>query len=101
MATCLQMWMDFKHLFKQRRTAREEPINSLGIAADLQAFATRRLWCAARGAVRGRGLVACACKNSERFPVLILGRVFGGIATSLLYSAFEAWVGCELNVNGP
>jgi len=33
----------------------------------------------------------CATKLSSDFNILLLGRVFGGVATSMLFSAFESW----------
>eukprot|EP00039_Didymoeca_costata_P016951 m.310059 g.310059 ORF g.310059 m.310059 type:complete len:468 (+) comp16474_c0_seq12:355-1758(+) len=39
--------------------------------------------------------LACVLKNFSGFSPLALGRVFGGIYTSLLYSSFESWVGSE------
>jgi MFS transporter, MFS domain-containing protein family, molybdate-anion transporter len=38
---------------------------------------------------------SCATKHSPNYWVLMLGRVFGGVATSLLFSAFESWVIAE------
>ncbi len=38
---------------------------------------------------------SCLTKHSPRFAVLMFGRVLGGIATSLLYSAFESWLVAE------
>ena len=35
--------------------------------------------------------VACFMKLSSSYWILILGRILGGVATSLLFSAFEAW----------
>ena len=35
--------------------------------------------------------LACLFKLSRNYGVLVMGRVLGGIATSLLFSAFEAW----------
>ena len=35
--------------------------------------------------------VACLLKNSRSLPHLLLGRFATGVATSLLFSAFEAW----------
>ena len=35
--------------------------------------------------------VACMLKLSWNYGVLILARILGGVATSLLFSAFEAW----------
>lgn len=40
-------------------------------------------------------ICSCITKHSPSYPVLMLGRFFGGIATSLLFSAFEAWVVAE------
>ena len=39
-------------------------------------------------------IYSCACltKHSPRFEVLLLGRILAGVATSLLFSAFEAWL---------
>jgi hypothetical protein len=34
---------------------------------------------------------SCATKHSPRYGVLLVGRLLGGIATSLLFSVFEAW----------
>ena len=35
--------------------------------------------------------VSCLTKLSRNYGVLIIGRVLGGVSTSLLFSAFEAW----------
>eukprot|EP00878_Enallax_costatus_P024001 GHUV01025585.1.p1 GENE.GHUV01025585.1~~GHUV01025585.1.p1 ORF type:complete len:450 (+),score=83.20 GHUV01025585.1:329-1678(+) len=39
--------------------------------------------------------LSCVTKHSPNFHVLMCGRVLGGIATSLLYSAFESWLVAE------
>jgi predicted MFS family arabinose efflux permease len=39
--------------------------------------------------------MSCVTKHSPNFLVLMVGRVLGGIATSLLYSAFESWLVAE------
>jgi MFS transporter, MFS domain-containing protein family, molybdate-anion transporter len=39
--------------------------------------------------------ISCLTKLSPNFWVLILGRLLAGIATSLLFSVFEAWLVCE------
>jgi predicted MFS family arabinose efflux permease len=39
--------------------------------------------------------LSCCTKHSPNFWVLMVGRVLGGIATSLLYSAFESWLVAE------
>ncbi|XP_067935678.1 molybdate-anion transporter-like [Watersipora subatra] len=35
--------------------------------------------------------IACFMKLSTSYGLLLLGRMFGGVATSLLFSAYEAW----------
>lgn len=37
----------------------------------------------------------CVTKHFNDFNVLFVGRVFSGVATSLLYSAFESWLVAE------
>lgn len=37
----------------------------------------------------------CLTKHWNHFQILLLGRVFCGVATSLLYSAFESWLVAE------
>ncbi|KRY60217.1 Major facilitator superfamily domain-containing protein 5 [Trichinella britovi] len=36
--------------------------------------------------------LSCITKHSDDFWILLIGRFLGGIATSLLYSAFESWL---------
>ncbi|KAH9577831.1 Molybdate-anion transporter [Trypanosoma melophagium] len=36
--------------------------------------------------------LSCATKQINNFGVLIVGRLLGGVATSLLWSAFESWM---------
>jgi MFS family permease len=38
--------------------------------------------------------LACVTKHVKSYWVLMLGRVLGGISTSLLFSSFEAWLIC-------
>ncbi|XP_052187373.1 uncharacterized protein LOC127798097 [Diospyros lotus] len=40
-------------------------------------------------------ILSCITKHSPVYKVLMLGRVLGGIATSLLFSAFESWLVAE------
>lgn len=40
-------------------------------------------------------VASCLTKHSSSFDLLLLGRVLGGIAYSILCSAFEAWMVCE------
>lgn len=40
---------------------------------------------------------ACITKHFADFNVLLVGRLLGGIATSILYSAFESWLVYEHN----
>jgi len=35
---------------------------------------------------------ACLTKHWSNFSVLLIGRILGGIATSILFSAFESWI---------
>lgn len=40
-------------------------------------------------------ILSCFTKHSPEYWVLMIGRVLGGIATSLLFSAFESWLVAE------
>lgn len=40
-------------------------------------------------------IASCITKHSPQYRVLMLGRILGGIATSLLFSAFESWLVAE------
>lgn len=42
-------------------------------------------------------MLSCVTKHSSEYKILMLGRIFGGIATSLLFSAFESWLVAEHN----
>ncbi|KNC54290.1 major facilitator superfamily transporter [Thecamonas trahens ATCC 50062] len=44
--------------------------------------------------------VAGLTKVSASFSVLMIGRILSGVATSLLFSVFEAWMVCEHNARG-
>ncbi len=37
----------------------------------------------------------CVTKHFNDFNILFVGRIFSGVATSLLYSAFESWLVAE------
>jgi MFS family permease len=39
--------------------------------------------------------ISCATKHSPNFMVLMVGRLLAGIATSILFSAFESWLVSE------
>lgn len=43
---------------------------------------------------------SCFTKLSANFQVLLLGRLLGGVATSLLFSVFEAWMVSEHHKRG-
>lgn len=43
-------------------------------------------------------VVSCLTKHVNEFNMLLVGRVTGGIATSLLFSAFESWLASESTV---
>lgn len=49
----------------------------------------RKRGCLAYGALY---IASCLTKHHNNFSILMLGRVFGGAATSILFSAFEAWM---------
>ncbi|KAH9321890.1 hypothetical protein KI387_016529, partial [Taxus chinensis] len=40
-------------------------------------------------------ILSCFTKHSPEYKVLMLGRILGGIATSLLFSSFESWLVAE------
>lgn len=40
---------------------------------------------------------SCVTKHFPNFWILMIGRLLGGSATSILFSAFEAWLVCEHN----
>jgi hypothetical protein len=44
--------------------------------------------------------LSCATKHSGDYWVLMLGRLLGGVATSLLFSAFESWAVAAHNAAG-
>lgn len=44
--------------------------------------------------------LSCATKHSRAFNVLMVGRLLAGISTSILFSAFEAWLVSEHNRRG-
>ena len=54
----------------------------------------RRANCILYGILYG---LCCITKHSSNFWVLMVGRLLGGTATSILFSAFESWVICEHN----
>lgn len=41
--------------------------------------------------------IACITKHFANFYILAAGRFFAGVATSILFSAFESWLVCEHN----
>ncbi|KAL5213899.1 hypothetical protein ABZP36_003051 [Zizania latifolia] len=45
-------------------------------------------------------ILSCITKHSPEYKVLMVGRILGGIATSLLFSAFESWLVAEHNKRG-
>ena len=42
-------------------------------------------------------IMSCITKHSPQYKILMIGRILGGIATSLLFSAFESWLVAEHN----
>ncbi|GFO21247.1 molybdate-anion transporter-like isoform x1 [Plakobranchus ocellatus] len=57
----------------------------------------RRTNCIMYGVLYG---LTCLTKHSSNFYVLMFGRLLGGIATSILYSAFESWLVYEHHKRG-
>jgi MFS family permease len=57
----------------------------------------RRANCILYGILYG---LSCVTKHFNIYWVLMIGRLLGGIATSLLYSAFESWLIYEHNKRG-
>uniref|UniRef100_A0A0B6ZEV1 Major facilitator superfamily (MFS) profile domain-containing protein n=1 Tax=Arion vulgaris TaxID=1028688 RepID=A0A0B6ZEV1_9EUPU len=57
----------------------------------------RRTNCVLYGVLYG---AACITKHFGNFWILMIGRLLGGTATSILYSAFESWLVCEHNKRG-
>lgn len=54
----------------------------------------RKKMAIAYGLIYGAG---CFTKLFNHFSILMIGRILSGIATSLLWSVFEAWMVCEHN----
>ncbi|XP_013418311.1 molybdate-anion transporter-like isoform X1 [Lingula anatina] len=57
----------------------------------------RRANCILYGVLYG---MACVTKHFGNFWILMIGRLLGGTATSILYSAFESWLVYEHNKRG-
>lgn len=57
----------------------------------------RRANCILYGILYG---LACVTKHFANFWILMVGRLLGGMATSILYSAFESWLIYEHNKRG-
>ena len=57
----------------------------------------RRTNCILYGILYG---AACITKHFGNFWILMIGRVLGGTATSILYSAFESWLVYEHHKRG-
>lgn len=45
-------------------------------------------------------ILSCITKHSPNFYILLIGRILGGIAYSILFSAFEAWMVNEHHTRG-
>lgn len=61
---------------------------------DFKFFSGRRNNCLMYAILYGG---ACITKHFGNMPVLMIGRFLGGVATSILYSAFESWLIFEHN----
>jgi len=44
--------------------------------------------------------LSCATKHFPNFTILMIGRLLGGVATSILWSSFESWMVSEHNSRG-
>ena len=44
--------------------------------------------------------LACVTKHFSALPLLYLGRILGGTATSVLFSCFESWLVAEYMAHG-
>eukprot|EP00038_Savillea_parva_P017065 m.18980 g.18980 ORF g.18980 m.18980 type:complete len:490 (+) comp3647_c0_seq1:257-1726(+) len=66
-------------------------VSSLSVGTMMGPFADRYGRRAAALAFCGIYVFSCACKNVGAYSVLMVGRFFGGVGTSLLYTAFESW----------
>eukprot|EP00756_Hemistasia_phaeocysticola_P004350 Hpha_TRINITY_DN12766_c0_g1::TRINITY_DN12766_c0_g1_i1::g.114696::m.114696 len=44
--------------------------------------------------------LCCITKHFNNYGILMIGRLLGGFATSILWSAFESWMVCEHNKRG-
>merc|ERR1719456_791600 len=40
-------------------------------------------------------IISCCTKHCNHYPILMIGRITGGIATSMLFSCFECWLVSE------
>lgn len=45
-------------------------------------------------------ILSCITKHFKDYNLLMIGRLTGGISTSLLFSVFESWLVCENNKRG-
>lgn len=63
-------------------------------ASRCRYFSGRKTNCFIYGLLYGG---ACLTKHFADFNILMIGRLLGGIATSILYSAFESWLVFEHN----
>ncbi len=72
------------------------PLTALSALTGLAAPDSRATCCSGRKKAALLYVVtytlSCFTKHSPDYWVLMVGRVLGGIATSLLFSAFESWV---------
>lgn len=57
----------------------------------------RRANCVLYGVLYG---LCCVTKHFNNFKILLVGRLLGGVATSILYSAFESWLILEHHKRG-
>lgn len=95
LSSCQQCWMRARSSSSGRRAA----IKSLSLTGGPIVCSGRKM---AALAYVGTYILSCITKHWSSYGVLMLGRLCGGIATSLLFSAFESWLVSEhLSVRPP
>nr|XP_006822547.1 PREDICTED: molybdate-anion transporter-like [Saccoglossus kowalevskii] len=84
---------------KERRIKRMKGSENLGCTGMgyENAGSGRRANCIIYGILYG---LSCVTKHFPYFHILMIGRILGGTATSILFSAFESWLVYEHNSRG-
>ncbi len=61
----------------------------ISVYGNMSNFSGRKTNCFIYGVLYGG---ACITKHFANFNILMVGRLLGGISTSILFSAFESWL---------